>query len=163
VLGDTPNPPPLPPPVTHGNLALILEDDPLVRRALVRGLLGMGYVCQTASSLSEAQSIVDKLTLAIVDIDLPDGSGLVWAELSREENPTTRRIFFSATEDAEVIRKASALGDFIPKADGVGAVLARAQALLGRPTSSVPAPPISAPRAAGAPLAAEERKALGGD
>ncbi len=149
--------------MTHGNVALILEDDPLVRRALVRGLLGMGYVCQTASSLVEAKSVAEELALAIVDIDLPDGSGLAWAELSAERNPMTTRIFFSATEDTEVIRKASALGDFIPKADGVGAVLARAQVLLGRPSSSVPAPPISAPRAAGAPLAPEERKALGGD
>lgn len=163
MLGDSPNRPPLTPPVTHGTIALIVEDDPLVRRALARGLLGLGYVCQTAGTLREAELVQDEFALAVVDIDLPDGSGLAWAEQSSRMAPSLPRIFFSATEDTEVIRRASALGDFIPKDEGVGAVLTRAQSLLGRPLSSVPAPPISAPRAAGAPLAPEELKALGGD
>lgn len=130
------------------NLALVLEDDPLLRRAIVRGLSLLGFICESAASIAEAARMSGPWDVAIVDIDLPDGSGVLFAETSLLTPATPRLIFFSASEDHQVVARANALGLFISKAEGIGAVLEQAGPHRDAPgmRSRIPAPPTSGAR-----------------
>lgn len=132
--------------MNHGNVALIVEDDPLVRRAIVRGLSVLGFICESAASMDEARRMSGPWDVAVVDIDLPDGSGVDLLERSVARELRTPPVFFSATEDPEVILRASRLGHFISKAEGIGAVLAH----LG-PHREREAPPAGKGRVSAAP------------
>lgn len=56
--------------------ALVVEDEPAIRRTIVRTLEGFGVETQHASSLKQATSLlVPPLDLVVADVRLPDGSG----------------------------------------------------------------------------------------
>jgi DNA-binding NarL/FixJ family response regulator len=56
--------------------ALVVEDEPSIRRTIVRTLEGFGVATIHASSLKQATSLlVQPLDLVIADVRLPDGSG----------------------------------------------------------------------------------------
>ena len=56
--------------------ALVVEDEPSIRRTIVRTLEGFGVQAQHASSLKQATSmLVPPIDLVIADVRLPDGSG----------------------------------------------------------------------------------------
>lgn len=135
--------------MAYGNVALVVEDDPLVRRALARELSSIGFICESASSLREAKFLSGPWKVAIVDLDLPDGSGLALTQEAGGAELCPLRIFFSASEDTSIIARALELGDFISKSEGIGAVLKRIQTKLEAPAgpSHVPEPPVSGARA----------------
>lgn len=62
---------------THSSL-LLLEDEALLRRRLLRQLQGAGFDVSEAASLAEAKRLLEvgNYELALLDIGLPDGSGL---------------------------------------------------------------------------------------
>jgi len=56
--------------------ALVVEDEPAIRRTIVRTLEGFGVETQHASTLKQATSLlVPPLDLVVVDVRLPDGTG----------------------------------------------------------------------------------------
>jgi DNA-binding NarL/FixJ family response regulator len=56
--------------------ALVVEDEPSIRRTIVRTLEGFGVETQYASSLKQATALlVPPIDLVIADVRLPDGSG----------------------------------------------------------------------------------------
>lgn len=60
---------------------LVVEDEPLIRERLQGVLLQLGYtpdMLVTAATLAEARACVaaDPVALALVDLGLPDGSGI---------------------------------------------------------------------------------------
>lgn len=56
--------------------ALVVEDEPSIRRTIVRTLEGFGVETQHASSLKQATAmLVPPIDLVIADVRLPDGSG----------------------------------------------------------------------------------------
>jgi DNA-binding response OmpR family regulator len=57
---------------------LIVEDDPIVRSFLADNLLADGYAVQTADTLADALRLAEyeRPDVALVDVGLPDGSGL---------------------------------------------------------------------------------------
>ena len=70
---------------------LVVEDDPMVQR-LLDGFLGeLGIVAETASSVGEEAEIArlkgDLIDAAVIDLDLPDGSGFQLARKLRLDRP----------------------------------------------------------------------------
>jgi DNA-binding response OmpR family regulator len=97
---------------------LIVEDDALVGRALRRSLTGRGHCVELATTCAEARGATGPFDCAVLDIDLPDGSGLALArELLGTVSPTV--VFFSGSDDPQVRLDASDLGTFVPKSAGV--------------------------------------------
>ena len=67
---------PVPVARTSGHRLLVVEDDPLVRRTLVRILASRGYVIVEASSLAQARELRARsapFDLVVTDVVLPDG------------------------------------------------------------------------------------------
>ncbi len=57
---------------------LVIEDEPDIRKNLEYNLARENYTVTSVSSLSEAESVVNlnKFSLILLDLMLPDGSGL---------------------------------------------------------------------------------------
>ncbi|TVR64277.1 MAG: response regulator [Gemmatimonadales bacterium] len=77
------------PPVRETTTILLVEDDPDTLRAVARHLIRMGHRVHTASTgagaLQEAFRCGPDLTLALIDIRLPDMDGTeVWVRLNRQ-------------------------------------------------------------------------------
>lgn len=86
---------------------LIVEDDAPVRSRLQRLLLRMGYAEDAlcwAASVAQAQKLIaeEPLALALVDLGLPDGSGLELIAQLRQQSADVMILVISAwsTEDA---------------------------------------------------------------
>lgn len=56
---------------------LVVEDDPTLAHAIARNLSARGYTARSATTVAEAMAAVreEAPALALLDIDLPDGSG----------------------------------------------------------------------------------------
>ncbi len=56
---------------------LVVEDDPTLARAMTRNLTARGYTACHATTVAEATAALraERPALALLDIDLPDGSG----------------------------------------------------------------------------------------
>jgi DNA-binding response OmpR family regulator len=64
---------------------LLVEDSPRVTQAVGAGLLGRGFAVTVAGSIREANQVAESqhFDIAVVDIGLPDGSGLEWCRAMR--------------------------------------------------------------------------------
>ncbi len=73
---------------------LLVEDDPAVRRLVGRALRRSGFQVQEAAGMEEAVSIATSaeaaLDLLVVDLMLPDGSGMELLEILRTRDPNDR-------------------------------------------------------------------------
>ena len=101
---------------------LVVEDDPLVARALGRMFTAFGHDVTLADTCRDACQIQGSFDCAIFDVDLPDGSGLDLAERFLDEGKILVVLFFSGTRDAEVMKRAGKFGPFIHKSRGVQAL-----------------------------------------
>ena len=94
-------------------LALVVEDHPLYRGALVDSVLGagLGLRCHTASSLAEARRAVrdrGPYALLLSDQRLPDGEGLqLLVELAAR---VPVRVLLAGTDEARLQNRARLLG-----------------------------------------------------
>lgn len=86
---------------------LILEDDRVIQTRLTIILTQLGYQLDTlifASNIAEANHILDQqqFSLALIDLGLPDGSGISIIERIREQNHQTLILVISAwsTQDS---------------------------------------------------------------
>lgn len=59
---------------------LIVEDEALFARAVVRRLQKVGYECEHVESLQDARGIAKQFTpdVVLLDMRLPDGNGFSW-------------------------------------------------------------------------------------
>jgi DNA-binding NarL/FixJ family response regulator len=92
---------------------LIVEDDALVSRALVRNLGGAERVAAVAASVKEATKLAAALaevTGAIVDINLPDGNGFEVVSLLRSSRPGLPILVMTGNFDPELANRCQALG-----------------------------------------------------
>ena len=113
---------------------LVVEDDPAVTRALSRLLRDQGVAFRAVDSLAGALDADTRNATAIIDLELPDGSGLALFEQLHASGAVAAVVFFSATVDAQQIAQARRLGVFVPKQ--AGATAAVKAALLLRPSES---------------------------
>ncbi len=95
----------------------LVEDDALFARAVKKILEQSGYICEWATTISEARSIIDRFLpdILLLDIRLPDGSSMdLLTELS---NMSVAVIFMTSYTDADDVTIAAKYGvtDFLQK------------------------------------------------
>lgn len=118
---------------------LIVEDDPAVSQRLENLLLQLGYqsdALMVANSVQEAEQCLcrEAVALALVDLGLPDGSGidLIWR--IHEENPAVPILVISAWSTQEAILAAlrsGATGYVLKERDDLEIALALRSVLRG--------------------------------
>ena len=94
---------------------LVVEDEPLLQQRLQGILLQLGYAADAllfAASLGEARACLasQPVTLALVDLMLPDGSGLELIAQMRAESPEMGILVVSAWSSEESILSALRAG-----------------------------------------------------
>ncbi len=130
------------PPPQESNLpapVLIVEDEPLIRERLQGVLAQLGYTPDAlvmAATLAEARACVaaDPVALALVDLGLPDGSGIDLIAELRAADPTLGILVISAwsTEDAILAAlRAGATGYVLKERDDLEVTLSIRSVLRG--------------------------------
>ncbi|MBI1349300.1 response regulator [bacterium] len=118
---------------------LVIEDAPRLLRSIVRTLEESGYTTASAQTLAEAARLLAYNVDAIVlDLMLPDGSGLDWLAQIRAANNQTPVLILTA-RDAITDRVAgldTGADDYLVKPFSLEELLARIRALLRREVRS---------------------------
>ena len=117
---------------------LLIEDEPDIRKTLEYNLSREGFDVACASSLSEGKHYInaDQFSLILLDLMLPDGSGL---DLCRElksdsEKKTTPIIILTAKDDEvdKVVGFELGADDYVTKPFSVRELILRVKAVLKR-------------------------------
>ena len=105
-------PPPHPTSARPGLARILVTDDQPEMLRLVDNALGTQYRCEFAGSVAQAHKKLAStpFNLALCDLQMLDGSGLVLAEEITEEHPETAVVLITDKDDPEVARRAFALG-----------------------------------------------------
>jgi DNA-binding response OmpR family regulator len=98
---------------------LLLEDDQILSETLEHFLTRAGYEVDAALTMEEAEDLTfeNKYDLYLLDINLPEGSGLELLEALRYADDNTPAIFITALTDMDSIAQSFNLGamDYIKK------------------------------------------------
>lgn len=97
---------------------IIVEDDTLLNKILAYNLISDGYKVVSAYSYSMAVSLLkEEYHLALLDVRLPDGSGLDYCSILKEKYPETYIIFLTANDkESDMLKGYEAGGaDYITK------------------------------------------------
>lgn len=98
---------------------LLLEDDQILSETLEHFLTRAGYDIDVALTMEEAEDLTydNKYDLYLLDINLPEGSGLELLEALRYADDNTPAIFITALTDMSSISEGFKLGamDYIKK------------------------------------------------
>ncbi|HEY3233533.1 MAG TPA: response regulator [Polyangiaceae bacterium] len=94
---------------------LIVEDDPALGRAVERVLVTAGYAVLVANSCAQARKAPTKFDGAVLDMNLGDGDGVGLAQELLAKNKARVIIFFTASTDDDLARRARALGPIVSK------------------------------------------------
>lgn len=120
---------------------LVIEDDESLREIMVRALRAEGYIVETAATLFSAQ---DKIAgynyeCILLDIMLPDGSGLQLLRHIKELGKGDRVIIISARDSIDDKVEGLELGadDYLAKPFYMAELLARIRSVLRRGNASV--------------------------
>jgi len=98
---------------------LIIEDDPVIGRALCRALERAQHEYECVESCAAASHLAGPYCAAIIDIHLSDGSGLDLFEDLYAHHVLGSVVFFSATVDIKEQERARGLGVLVHKTAGV--------------------------------------------
>ena len=122
------------------NTILVVEDDDNLRLTLVDNLEIEGYQVLSVSNLSDAHQLLrdSHVTLVILDIMLPDGSGYDFASELRAKGSKLMILMLTArTLNSDLMEGFSAgADDYMTKPYRLNELLARVQALMSRSQSS---------------------------
>jgi CheY-like chemotaxis protein len=132
-VGSTPSP-------KQGHVALVVEDDDLVRAMAVRGLAEAGYTTLEAENGRRALDLVrsrrGRVDVVITDIGMPDTDGYELARQLEQEQPELPIIYMTGYGDVEVagpfLRKPFSPDAFVRKVGEVLAFAGRASEVTGR-------------------------------
>ena len=115
---------------------LLLEDDDLLAESLAESLKDNGYLVDLAASLKAAKSLMatEDYELAILDVGLPDGSGLDLLAHWRKQKRSTPILVLTArdTWEDKVIGLETGADDYLTKPFHEAELMARLKALLRR-------------------------------
>ena len=117
---------------------LIIEDEPDIRKTLEYNISREGYHVVSASSLLEAKSQIelDSFSLILLDLMLPDGSGLdLCREIKSDKEKSSIPIIILTAKDDEVDKVVGfELGadDYVTKPFSVRELILRMKAVLKR-------------------------------
>ncbi|MFZ5891137.1 MAG: response regulator [Myxococcota bacterium] len=98
-----------------GLQVLVLEDDPMVRRGLSRALRGAGHDVTAVERCSGVRELRHGFDVAILDLELPDGSGVEIASELLALGATQGVVFFSGAGDPVLLQRAEQLGAVVAK------------------------------------------------
>lgn len=119
---------------------LLVEDDAFLREGLFDVLTGEGYKVTAVGCLREAQTAMQQtaFSLVVLDVGLPDGSGLSFCAKLRAENNDVPVLFLTAfDEEMQIIGGLDAGGDdYVTKPFRLRELLSRVRALLRRSVTS---------------------------
>ena len=114
----------------------LLEDDLLITKGLRFTLQSEGFALTSCATLREAREAVfaEPFDLALVDLTLPDGSGMELVELIKERLPELPVLILTAMDDENHVVKGFDLGadDYVTKPFGSRALVSRIRNLLRR-------------------------------
>jgi two-component system KDP operon response regulator KdpE len=116
-------------------VALLIEDEPQIRRFVRMALEGEGWQVQEAATMN--RGLIDAGTrrpdLVILDLGLPDGDGIDLIADLRKWSPVPVIVLSARVSEEEKIRALDAgADDYLTKPFGVGELLARVRAALRR-------------------------------
>jgi DNA-binding response OmpR family regulator len=115
---------------------LVVDDDRNITAALDLLLRDIGYTVDVAFSVAEARSCAASggYDLLVLDLNLPDGSGIDFATEYRSAHPATPILMLTAESAEEITVRALDAGadDFVTKPVRANTFLARVRALLRR-------------------------------
>ena len=117
---------------------LVIEDEPDIRRNLEYNISREGFNVITAGSLSEAEELVNSnsLSLILLDLMLPDGSGLDFCKKFKSNSKTDSIpiIILTAKDDEvdKVVGFELGADDYVTKPFSVRELILRIKAILKR-------------------------------
>lgn len=125
--------------------ALIVEDDPSLRRSLSATLKAAGYRTVEAATLAEASraNAHHRPAVILLDLGLPDGDGIGFIKTIRSVSLTP--IVVLSARDAEAMKVAAldaGADDYVTKPFGVEELLARLRAGLRHAVQAGGTPPL---------------------
>ena len=85
---------------------LLLEDDTMIASGILYALETEGYETNHATGIKDARSLIEhyNFDLAIIDMQLPDGTGFDVSEIF--QNTATSVIFLTVVDDENTIVRA---------------------------------------------------------
>jgi len=102
---------------------LVADDSPIALRVLTRTLADHGLPVRAVSSASEARAVDTRgVAVAVLDLDLGDGSGVDVAEALRAARPVLPIAFFSSGASPAVVARARAIGPIFDKLSDLDAL-----------------------------------------
>ena len=111
---------------------LLLEDDTMIASGILYALESEGYETNHATRIKDARSLIEhyNFDLAIIDMQLPDGTGFDVSEIFK--NNATSVIFLTVEDDENTIVRAFDEGaqDYIVKPFRIRELLARVRRIL---------------------------------
>jgi len=114
---------------------LVVEDQPNLLRSVAQALSEAGFQSLAAGTLAEAASALRSgVDLVILDVMLPDGSGLEWLRSLRAEGNSTLVLMLTARDsvDDRIVGLETGADDYMVKPFALNELLARVRALLRR-------------------------------
>ena len=102
---------------------LLVEDDDLVARAVARALRRAGFAVTSAASLKAAHAATGPFRCAVLDLDLPDGSGDDLASRLLAGGIVPCVVFFTGSANVHVLQAAARLGPVVGKSEGTGRLI----------------------------------------
>jgi DNA-binding response OmpR family regulator len=120
--------------VSKPKRVLVVEDDLATREVLAEALRQLGYDVREASSAKHAGEVSD-FDIALLDLHLPDGSGLASLKAWRERGIDAPVLIITADRAAEVIDRALVsldAWDYLPKPFDLDALEATVHDALSR-------------------------------
>lgn len=120
---------------------LLVEDDTFLREGLIELLTNESYKITAAENANKAKTYLNMtdFDLVILDVRLPDGSGLDICREIRADGKTMPVLFLTACDDENEIVTGldSGADDYVTKPFGIKVLLSRIRALLRRNPSSI--------------------------
>jgi DNA-binding response OmpR family regulator len=120
-------------------LILIVEDEPRIASFLKKGLSEEGYACVVAQDRASAMALAaEPVDLLLLDLILPDGSGLDLLRALRADRPGLPVLILTARDDVRTKVAGLDMGadDYLTKPFAFEELLARIRALLRRNQAS---------------------------
>jgi len=97
---------------------LLVDDSPVVRRVLTLRLVAEGFDVRAESSAAAARAVdLATLACAVIDIELPDGSGADLAGELLQRRSSLPVAFYTAGASAVVMARARSHGPVFTKPD----------------------------------------------
>lgn len=83
---------------------LVVDDDPRIRKSLLRALVGMGHTARVTGSAEEADQwlATERFHVALLDIDLPRMSGVEFLSWALKRDPEMAVIIVTGHDETEL-------------------------------------------------------------